>query len=89
MAWRRIPERDCPHTGMRRDEGGRSEAVACAVCGETADLRICLTCGHVGCCESHRAHDTAHYRATGHPLIRPYRCGYDWVWCYECNAFLE
>jgi uncharacterized UBP type Zn finger protein len=46
-------------------------------------LRLCLGCGHVGCCDnSPGRHATAHYRATGHPLIRSYEPDQDWWWCY-------
>jgi hypothetical protein len=47
-------------------------------------LRICLGCGHVGCCDnSPGRHATAHNRASGHPLIRSLEPGEDWSWCYE------
>ncbi len=47
-------------------------------------LRICQTCGHVGCCDnSPGRHATAHHGATRHPLIRSYEPGEDWWWCYE------
>jgi uncharacterized UBP type Zn finger protein len=46
-------------------------------------LRLCLTCGHVGCCDSSRPrHATAHHRSTGHPVIRSFEPGEDWRWCY-------
>lgn len=46
-------------------------------------LRICLVCGHVGCCDdSPNKHATAHYRETGHPLIHSLERGEDWTWCY-------
>jgi uncharacterized UBP type Zn finger protein len=46
-------------------------------------LRICLGCGHVGCCEdSPNRHATAHFQASGHPLIRSLEPGEDWSWCY-------
>jgi uncharacterized UBP type Zn finger protein len=46
-------------------------------------LRICLTCGHVGCCDnSPNRHATAHYQATEHPLIHSLEPGEDWTWCY-------
>lgn len=61
----------------------------CDACAETRDLRLCLACGYAGCCESHAAHNTAHFRQTGHPLIKPHNCDYDWLWCYACNAFLD
>ena len=46
-------------------------------------LRLCLTCGHVGCCDSSpRRHATAHYRSTGHPVVRSSEPGEDWRWCF-------
>lgn len=47
-------------------------------------LRICLECGHVGCCDdSPHRHATAHHRSSGHALIRSLEPGEDWSWCYE------
>ena len=47
-------------------------------------LRICLQCGHVGCCDSSpKRHATAHNAATGHQLIRSLERGEQWSWCYE------
>jgi len=59
----------------------------CAEClaagGRWVHLRLCLTCGHVGCCDSSPSrHATAHFRATGHPVIRSFEPGEDWRWCY-------
>jgi CPA1 family monovalent cation:H+ antiporter len=52
-------------------------------------LRECLGCGHVGCCDnSPRRHATAHWRASGHPLIRSFQPGEDWAWCYPDELFL-
>ncbi|HEV8611491.1 MAG TPA: UBP-type zinc finger domain-containing protein [Thermoanaerobaculia bacterium] len=65
-----------------------SDKDACEECGGKEDLRVCQTCGYVGCCESHDAHDTAHFEKTGHFFIRP-RIGDDWLWCYGCRAYLE
>ncbi len=51
--------------------------------GEWLHLRICLQCGHVGCCDdSPNRHATAHHRETGHPLIRSLEPGEDWSWCF-------
>lgn len=46
-------------------------------------LRVCLECGHVGCCDSspHR-HATAHAQSSGHPIIRSLEPGEGWSWCY-------
>ena len=46
-------------------------------------LRLCLTCGHVGCCDdSPLRHATAHFHATRHPVIKSYEPGETWGWCY-------
>lgn len=46
-------------------------------------LRICLVCGHVGCCDdSPDKHATAHYHETSHPLIHSLEPREDWTWCY-------
>lgn len=48
-----------------------------------AHLRMCLTCGHVGCCDSSPLrHATAQYRATGHSVMRSIEPGETWRWCY-------
>jgi uncharacterized UBP type Zn finger protein len=46
-------------------------------------LRICLSCGHVGCCDnSPERHATAHYHEASHALIRSLEPGEEWSWCY-------
>jgi uncharacterized UBP type Zn finger protein len=89
---------DCPHgaSDLPAPRKGlpflspppRSRKSACEVCGVTDDLRVCQTCGNVACCESHNGHDTDHFEKTGHSFIRP-RVGRDWLWCYQCRAYLE
>jgi len=50
-------------------------------------LRMCLTCGHVGCCDSSpNRHATKHYMAINHPLIRSIEPGESWMWCYVDNV---
>ncbi len=52
-------------------------------------LRECLSCGHVGCCDSSPGrHATAHYRGTQHPLMRSMEAGEDWGWCYPDQIVL-
>ena len=52
--------------------------------GKWLHLRICLNCGHVGCCDDSPArHATAHSNGSGHPIIRSLEPGEDWCWCYE------
>ena len=46
-------------------------------------LRLCLTCGHVGCCDSSPGrHATRHFHSTTHPVIASYEPGERWAWCY-------
>src|SRR3954451_3696583 len=52
--------------------------------GRWLHLRICLECGHVGCCDSSpNRHATAHSRSAGPPIIRSIQPGEDWAWCFE------
>ncbi|NHC43669.1 UBP-type zinc finger domain-containing protein [Motilibacter aurantiacus] len=47
-------------------------------------LRLCRSCGHVGCCDSSPArHATAHSRSTTHPVVQSFEPGEDWLWCYS------
>ena len=51
-------------------------------------LRICLECGHVGCCDdSPNRHATKHARATGHPVIASAEPGERWLYCYPDDEF--
>ncbi|MDP9188721.1 MAG: UBP-type zinc finger domain-containing protein [Actinomycetota bacterium] len=46
-------------------------------------LRLCLSCGHVGCCDSSpMRHASAHARAADHPIVRSAEPGEEWCWCY-------
>jgi hypothetical protein len=53
-------------------------------------LRMCETCGHVGCCDnSPNRHATAHFHDTGHPIIRSAEPGETWSWCYVDEVAFE
>jgi uncharacterized UBP type Zn finger protein len=59
----------------------------CEDCVKTGDswvhLRICLSCGHVGCCDSSKnKHATKHFHASSHPVMRSIEPGERWGWCY-------
>lgn len=57
--------------------------------GRWVHLRLCLVCGHVGCCnDSPNRHATRHFRETGHPIIRSFEPGEDWGWCYVDDRVL-
>jgi uncharacterized UBP type Zn finger protein len=66
----------------------------CEECLKTGDswvhLRICLSCGHVGCCDSSKnKHATKHFHRSKHPMVRSGEPGENWAWCYVDEAFIE
>jgi hypothetical protein len=76
----------CPHVAETRPV--HPSANGCEECLRTGDrwvhLRICMTCGHIGCCDSSpNRHATKHFHATTHPIMRSIEPGEDWAWCYE------
>lgn len=69
-------------------------AAGCEECLATGDewvqLRLCLSCGHVGCCDSSKnRHATAHFHATRHPIIQSFEPGERWGWCYVDEVQLD
>src|SRR5205807_6136787 len=69
-------------------------AKGCEDCLKIGDswvhLRLCLTCGHVGCCDSSKnKHATKHFHAVAHPLVRSLERGDDWLWCYVDEVMME
>jgi uncharacterized UBP type Zn finger protein len=75
----------CTHLDAVQDAvpsgGGCEECLA--VGGRWRHLRMCRSCGHIGCCDSSPGkHATAHFHATSHPLIQSYEPGETWWWCY-------
>ena len=78
-------EEACPHVSRIADV--TPSALGCEEClkigSEWLHLRLCRSCGHVGCCDqSPNRHATAHFHATGHPVIRSQERGEHWSWCY-------
>jgi uncharacterized UBP type Zn finger protein len=53
-------------------------------------LRLCETCGHVGCCDSSKnKHATMHFHATSHPIVKSFEPGEEWGYCYADDLFFE
>lgn len=76
----------CTHLDQVRPVEPRTPE-GCEECLKSGDswvhLRLCVTCGHVGCCDaSPNRHATAHHHATEHPIIRSFEPGEEWAWCY-------
>ena len=58
--------------------------------GRWVHLRLCMICGHVGCCDqSPNRHATMHYHDSHHPIIKSFEPGEDWGWCYADDLFFE
>jgi uncharacterized UBP type Zn finger protein len=82
----------CTHLGFIRDV--RPSAPGCEDCLKTGSwwvhLRMCMTCGYVGCCDSSpNRHASRHAGTVDHPIVRSLEPGEDWLWCYVDEVFLE
>lgn len=78
---------ECTHLDHVRITDLPAQVAGCEDClaggGRWLHLRICLECGHVGCCDdSPNRHATAHAQGTQHPLIRSLEPGEEWSWCF-------
>jgi len=60
----------------------------CEDCGSTWNLRMCASCGYVGCCESQAGHDRVHAFAENHPVIYSIPVGQGFTWCYTHDAYV-
>lgn len=82
----------CTHTDAAK-EVGYAEHICpeCVARGDTwVQLRICMMCGHVGCCDSSKnRHARTHYQSSGHPIIKTIETGPDWAWCYPDDTYLK
>jgi len=75
----------CNHLGQAQDQ--RPAKRVCEECVKMGDrwvhLRVCLSCGHVGCCDSSKnKHATKHYHSSHHPIMKSMEPGEDWGWCF-------
>jgi hypothetical protein len=82
---------ECVHAATIRDV--KPSALGCEECLKTGSqwvhLRLCRTCGHVGCCDdSPNRHATKHFHATCHPIIEGYDPPEGWGWCYVDEIIL-
>ena len=78
---------DCSHLDQIRHTALPAHIAGCADCLATGSrwvhLRMCQVCGRIGCCDSSpRRHASAHFHATGHPVVRSAEPGEDWSWCF-------
>lgn len=77
---------ECEHVELIQDVRPSSpdSCLQCVEMGDTwVNLRVCLICGQVGCCDnSKNTHATKHHYATGHSIIQSYQPGEGWRYCY-------
>ena len=83
----------CPHVPdlPRPEPAPLSETcLECLAAGtHPVQLRLCLVCGHVGCCDSSPRQDaTAHFKETGHAVMRSFEAGESWRWCFEDGSIV-
>jgi uncharacterized UBP type Zn finger protein len=83
----------CTHLDQVRDVEPRTPN-GCEECLKTGSwwvhLRLCLECGHVGCCDSSpNKHATKHFHQTQHPVMRSFEPGEDWGFCFVDQLVME
>lgn len=88
-----LNRRTCDHI-LSEEKLNLNHAKVCEECVKTGDdwvhLRTCQTCGITLCCDSSpNKHATAHFKASGHPLIISAEPGERWMWCYEDELFMR
>lgn len=75
----------CTHVPAEMHSPNSSGCEECLAMGDTwMHLRMCVHCGHIGCCDdSKNKHASKHHAATGHAVIQSFEPGESWMWCYE------
>jgi monovalent cation/hydrogen antiporter len=77
----------CEHIIVANTDAEPNTPDGCEECLKMGDswvhLRLCLTCGHVGCCDdSKNKHAAKHFKSTKHPVIKSLESGENWLWCF-------
>ena len=85
------PDAACEHLANACGVPNPVTPTGCEECldegGDWVHLRLCMDCGHVGCCDSSVGkHATKHYQDTGHPVVRSFEPGEAWRWCFIDQA---
>jgi uncharacterized UBP type Zn finger protein len=84
----------CEHIQKANQDIDAKTPTGCEECLQMGSrwvhLRLCLNCGHVGCCDSSpNKHSTKHYHQTKHPVIKSYQPGENWEWCFIDEVLVE
>jgi Na+/H+ antiporter len=85
------PDAACEHLAAAVNVPNPITPTGCEEClaegGSWVHLRLCMQCGHVGCCDSSVAkHGSKHFQQTGHPVMRSFEPGEAWRWCFIDQA---
>jgi uncharacterized UBP type Zn finger protein len=77
----------CEHLKKAAQPYPKARTEGCEEClatgGQWVQLRVCLICGHVGCCDSSAGkHATGHFNQTNHEVMQSFEPGDTWAWCY-------
>ena len=88
-----VPLAPDPHLAFVREDVVPRTPAGCEECLRTGSpwvhLRLCLTCGHVGCCDaSPNRHARRHAGVIGHPIVQSFEPGEDWRWCFFDETFV-
>jgi uncharacterized UBP type Zn finger protein len=83
---------NCEH--IKHAKKAKPHSKGCEECLKMGDswvhLRLCLECGHVGCCDSSKnKHATKHFHASKHPVVQSLEPGEHWLWCYVDELFVD
>lgn len=81
----------CSHIGLSQNPTPKSIGCEECIAGhyQWVHLRMCLVCGHVGCCDSSKfRHATKHFEETGHPIIKSIEPDENWSWCYIDETYI-
>jgi Zn-finger in ubiquitin-hydrolases and other protein len=83
-----------PSGASARDPSAAPSGDGCAEClasdGWWLHLRRCVTCGHIGCCDSSPSqHASGHAAALSHPVVQSFEPGEDWFWNYPLNCYVD
>ena len=84
----------CSHLDQIDPQVEPDSAEGCSECiaigSGWVHLRMCMSCGHVACCDtSPNRHASKHAASSGHPIVRSLEPGEDWLWCFEDELALE
>lgn len=87
-------KKNCEHFAQVKNNDVKAKTPeGCEECLKTGDdwvhLRLCMSCGHVGCCDSSKnTHATRHFHETQHPVMRSFEPGEVWAWCYVDESYV-